>query len=112
MSPRPALTKVHQAAVRQPAGGSGQGARTQPGTKKRVGAQLEQLETRRATPSQRLPARDGVASGSRGKQPELVPIEDPDRQLNSDSEQEWSETGEDAESPEEGTSDGRGCGGR
>ena len=105
MAPRAALTNVHQAAVRQPAGGSGQHPRTQPGTKKRPGAQLEQLETRRSkTPSRRPHARDGVASGSRGKQPELVPIEDPDRQLNSDSEQEgeqWEGNVSDAGSEEE-----------
>ena len=107
MSLRPALTKVHQAAVRKPAGGSGKGARTQPGTKKRPGAQLEQLETRRAkTPSERLPARDGVASGSRGKRSAREPIEDPDPHLYSDSEQEWSEIVEDADSEEgEGTTD-------
>jgi hypothetical protein len=90
MSPRAALKKVHQAAARQPAGGSGKRPRTQTGTTKRPGTNLENLEQARRskTYSRNVEgSRDGVVSKSRGKQPVPVPIQAPDSQLNSTSDE-------------------------
>ena len=90
MAPRAALKKVHAAAVRETAGGSGQARRIQQGTNKRAGEQLKRLETRRAhAPPGRPHSRDGVSSGSKGKRSEREPRADPDRELISGSEQEW-----------------------
>ena len=70
MSPRAALKKVHQAAARQPAGGSGKRPRTQTGKKQSPGTNLENLEAQRSKTSSRNVEglRGGGVSGSRRKQ--------------------------------------------
>ena len=62
MAPRASLKKVHAAAVRETAGGSGQARRIQQGTNKRAGEQLKRLETRRAHAPPRRPQCNKVTS--------------------------------------------------